>query len=145
MNNYQNLGARPKVYCDGRPITSISDLDLHQITEGKQTRLVSENSSALPDFVQDHLVVEQSYLAKDMSSNDIQGNLPDFAPSRSNVHANRMNSDGIQEARGATSNSASILDLPVRPPTGFPLDLPIVEQAATSRTPPTGEVCKLIS
>lgn len=144
MNNYQNLGARPKVYCDGRPITSISDLDLHQITMGKQTRIVPEFSSALPDFVQDHLVVEQSYLGKDLvnSYSLDMPNLPDFAPNRTNSNINRLNVDNVRENDG--SNSSSTLDLTNRPQGTLPLDLPIADtQPTTSRScPTTAEVKK---
>ncbi|XP_031348988.1 endosome-associated-trafficking regulator 1 isoform X2 [Photinus pyralis] len=78
VNNYQNQGARPKVYCDGRPISSISDLNLHK-SNAKQMRIVPEFSSALPDFVQDHLVVEQCYSEDTNNFNLDLNNLPDFA------------------------------------------------------------------
>lgn len=156
VNNYQNLGARPKVYCDGRPITSISDLDLHQITMGKQTRMVPEFSSALPDFVQDHLVMEQSYLGKDLTNSyslDLP-NLPDFTPSQTSSTINRLNMytshadcrDDSVNRRDETGNRRDdrhpTVDFPARPQPGFPLDLPISDpQPTTSRScPPTAEV-----
>lgn len=37
--NYQSQGARPKVYCGGRQITSVSDLNLRQSCGIKQTRV----------------------------------------------------------------------------------------------------------
>ncbi|CAG9762836.1 unnamed protein product [Ceutorhynchus assimilis] len=49
-NNYQSLGARPKVY-NNRENRS------RQV----EPRKINEISSALPDFVQDHLVIEQCY------------------------------------------------------------------------------------
>lgn len=141
--NYQNQGARPKVYCDGRPISSVSDLDLHQISEAKQTRIVPEFSSALPDFVQDHLVIEQCYLGKDTHKNfNIDAdNLPDFTPSRASININRINIASSQEVDGRcnNSNNAIPLDLPIRPQADFPLDLPINE-SQVNRSCTTAEV-----
>jgi hypothetical protein len=129
LNCYQNKGARPKVYCDGRPVSSVSDLEFPPTQEAKQTRIVPEYSSALPDFVQDHLVVEQCYLGNSTNSNfNLDINLPDFTPSRDSVNINRVNIDSSHNVnrRCDSSNNLSIpLDLPVRPQAGFPLDLPI--------------------
>lgn len=145
--NYQSQGARPKVYCDGRPISSVSDLDLHQITEAKQTRIVPEFSSALPDFVQDHLVVEQCYLGgKDTHKNyNLEvDNLPDFTQSGASVHINRINVDSsrdIDRRYNNSSSSAIPLDLPIRPQADFPLDLPVSEAQGNARScPSTAEV-----
>ncbi|KAF2904700.1 hypothetical protein ILUMI_01482 [Ignelater luminosus] len=145
--NYQNQGARPKVYCDGRPISSISDLDLHQSSGVKQTRIVPEFSSALPDFVQDHLVVEQCYLDKENATHnefklDMMNNLPDFAPTRNTINYSRLNGESSRNLGRRTDNSSSNLaiplDLPVRPSVGFPLDLPIAEpQPSGCRSCPT--------
>lgn len=130
--NYQQQGARPKVYCDGRPISSVSDLDLHQIADSKQTRIVPEFSAALPDFVQDHLVVEQCYLGKDPD------NLPDFAPSRASVNVNRVH---VDSGRDDEQNGSLPFDLPLRPQAEFPLDLPTGEtQPNVSRGCPSAEV-----
>ncbi|KAI4472102.1 endosome-associated trafficking regulator 1 [Holotrichia oblita] len=142
-NSYHSQGARPKVYCDGRPVSSISDLDLHNPSD-KQNRIVPEFSSALPDFVQDHLVIEQCYLNKDNLNRKYGdlNNLPDFTtPSR----INRLD---LNTSRGErrTNQSKSIppipLDLPVRPQAEFPLDLPVSElQAVGTRScPPSAEV-----
>lgn len=142
-NNYQSQGARPKVYCEGRPVSSISDLDLRQSKEVKQTRIVPEFSSALPDFVQDHLVIEQCYLGKD-SYNSSVDNLPDFAPSRASVGINRLNVDSSESFDRCGSNDISIpLDLPARPQADFPLDLPRAEQrqGSTGSCTPSAEVC----
>ncbi|KAJ3661463.1 hypothetical protein Zmor_005858 [Zophobas morio] len=126
---YQNKGARPKVYCEGRPISSVSDLEFPSQQEAKQTRVVPEYSSALPDFVQDHLVVEQCYLGNSANSGfNLDINLPDFTPSRDTVNINRINIDSSHSVnrRCDSNNDLSIpLDLPVRPPSGFPLDLPV--------------------
>lgn len=141
---YQSQGARPKVYCEGRPISSISDLDLGQ-SETKQTRIIPEYSSALPDFVQDHLVIEQCYLGKDPHNNyNVNvNNLPDFAPSRSSININRLNLDSSHDLNHSTNNNSNDisipLDLPSRPPVGFlPLDLPINDsRPGTSRSCPS--------
>lgn len=116
------------MYCEGRPISSISDLDLHQQTETKQTRIVSEFPSALPDFVQDHLVIEQCLLGKDQRGNYNVGNLPDFTPSRNSVNINRLDvetSRNLNQRADSNSDVQIPLDLPIRPQAGFPLDLPI--------------------
>lgn len=135
------------MYCDGRPISSISDLDLHQSSGVKQTRIVPEFSSALPDFVQDHLVVEQCYLDKENATHnefklDMMNNLPDFAPTRNTINYSRLNGESSRNVGRRTDNSSSNLaiplDLPVRPSVGFPLDLPIAEpQPSGCRSCPT--------
>nr|XP_023013666.1 serologically defined colon cancer antigen 3 homolog [Leptinotarsa decemlineata] len=119
-NNYLNKGARPKVYPESR--SSSSDFSNH-VSETKQPRIAPEFSSALPDFVQDHLVIEQCYLGSHPNSNynlDID-NLPDFTPSRENRNSYE---DAVRET--PESNARPVpLDLPVRPPDDFPLDLPV--------------------
>lgn len=75
--------------------------------------------------------MEQSYLAKEHNDYNLEvnnlPNLPDFAPSRSSVNINRLSVETSRdvECRSETVNSDSILDLPVRPQEGFPLDLPV--------------------
>lgn len=135
--HYQNQGARPKVYCEGRPISSISDLDLHQPAETKQTHIVPEFSSALPDFVQDHLVIEQCYLSKEQRGN----NLPDFTPSVDSVNMNRLDVETSRTLNQQRSDSSSNVHIPLDLP-GFPLDLPIGEpRPGGSRScPPTADV-----
>lgn len=128
VNNYQSKGARPKVYCEGRTVSSVSDLEFSHTQEVKQTRMAPEYSSALPDFVQDHLVVEQCYLGNAPSNNfNLDINLPDFTPSRDSGN-NRKSIDSSHINR-RSDNPVSIdtipLDLPIRPQaSGFPLDLP---------------------
>lgn len=68
--NYQNAGARPKVY------SSPTQYNLE-----KSSAVYSRNPTELPDFVQDHLVIEQYYLnhePKQQTMSDVD-NLPDFA------------------------------------------------------------------
>ncbi|XP_014474520.1 PREDICTED: uncharacterized protein LOC106744349 [Dinoponera quadriceps] len=74
--NYHNTGARPKVY-----YTPASSPGSH---EAKETGVYSSrNPTELPDFVQDHLVIEQCYLnhAEPATQQVLldMDNLPDFA------------------------------------------------------------------
>lgn len=121
----------------------MSDLDLRQTTETKQTRIIPEFSSALPDFVQDHLVIEQCYLGKGVHDN--VNNLPDFAPSRGSININRLNIESslnLDHRSDCNSNDGAIpLDLPLRPQ-GFPLDLPVgaAHPSCQRNTAPTAEV-----
>ncbi|XP_017780329.1 PREDICTED: serologically defined colon cancer antigen 3 homolog [Nicrophorus vespilloides] len=130
--NYHSQGARPKVYCEGRPINSLPDLDIHPSSESHQTnRIVPELSSALPDFVQDHLVIEQCYLGNPIQGNynvDVN-NLPDF------TQRNRNTNDLPRRENNSAINIP--LDLPVRPQAEFPLDLPITEPQSGSRSCPS--------
>lgn len=128
-SSYQNQGARPKVYATAHPSLDLS----HGISENHQPRLAPEFSSALPDFVQDHLVIEQCYLGSDTSPQDLSvdlDNLPDFTPNRNGL--NRwQDSVRSNERRNANTPSNLPLDLPARPRVGFPLDLPLTESNAS--------------
>lgn len=116
-NSYQSKGARPKVYPENR--SQSTDYGGY-IVESKPSKVVPELSSALPDFVQDHLVMEQCYLGNN-SVNIGVGNLPDFTPSREN----RANLDGDNNRDNINNINKHVpLDLPFRPQ-AFPLDLPI--------------------
>ncbi|KAK4876704.1 hypothetical protein RN001_009210 [Aquatica leii] len=141
VSNYNHQGARPKVYCDGRPISSVSDLDLQKSTNAKQTRIISEFSSALPDFVQDHLVVEQCYSNDNSKQNNYNvdmNNLPDFAPLGHSSHLNGESSRNASRRAENPSNLVIPLDLPIGMRVGFPLDLPIGDpQPPGSRSCPT--------
>lgn len=73
--SHQRTGARPKVY----PSTAATSTDnFHSVNEPS---VYPRNPVELPDFVQDHLVIEQCYLNHDASSQPIveMENLPDFA------------------------------------------------------------------
>lgn len=99
--------------------------------------MVPEFSSALPDFVQDHLVVEQCYLNKDGTNRKYGdlNNLPDFTPSR----INRLD---LNSSRHVNSNMPIPLDLPIRPQAEFPLDLPVneLQTIGTRSCPASAEV-----
>lgn len=72
QTNYYKTGARPKIYSSSA--TSPNNLE-------KDTGVYSRNPTELPDFVQDHLIVEQCYLnyvPEQQSIPDVD-NLPDFA------------------------------------------------------------------
>lgn len=72
QTTYHNAGARPKLYSS--PTPSPSSLE-------KDSTIYTCNPTELPDFVQDHLVIEQCYLnhePKQQPTPDID-NLPDFA------------------------------------------------------------------
>ncbi|XP_046396394.1 endosome-associated-trafficking regulator 1 [Ischnura elegans] len=87
-NTYSSTGARPKVY--SHPVSDSKcrtenggSCDDHSGTpRPSSSRMVGtpELTSALPDFVQDHLVMEQCYLAEPPTQGlpDLD-NLPDFA------------------------------------------------------------------
>lgn len=138
-SNYQHQGARPKIYTPQPPV----DLNLGNVTENHQPRITTEFSSALPDFVQDHLVIEQCYLGNDASPKDIAvdlDNLPDFTPDKSN-QGNRWKDNGRNnERRNANTPNNLPLDLPVRPRVEFPLDLPLTESQANNRSQQSSEV-----
>ncbi|KAL2716321.1 uncharacterized protein V1478_013997 [Vespula squamosa] len=70
--NYYKTGARPKIYSSSA--TSPNNLE-------KDNGVYSRNPTELPDFVQDHLVIEQCYLnhVSDQQSIPDVDNLPDFA------------------------------------------------------------------
>lgn len=89
--NYSSTGARPKVYSNlasegfGHVTPESSDSDPGLYSRSATPRHVGtpELTSVLPDFVQDHLVIEQCYLNHSESSNTSQiavdlENLPDF-------------------------------------------------------------------
>lgn len=76
----------------------------------------------MPDFVQDHLVIEQCYLGNNSVNYDLGiNNLPDFAPNREN----RNTLDGNARDILNSTNKPVPLDLPIRSQGAFPLDLPI--------------------
>ncbi|XP_069688076.1 uncharacterized ENTR1 family protein [Periplaneta americana] len=90
-NNYHSTGARPKVYSNlanegfGHLTPESSDSDPSLYSRSTTPRHVGtpELTSVLPDFVQDHLVVEQCYLNHSETSSTPQiavdlENLPDF-------------------------------------------------------------------
>ena len=124
LSSYQSQGARPKVYCDGRQIGSTSELNSHIMEGNKQARLASEFSSALPDFVQDHLIVEQCYKDSQHEKNLANlENLPDFAQSSRSTGSRNILRPKQNTDRGNISLRMPY-DPPIRSKVDFPLDLP---------------------
>ncbi|CAK9833978.1 Endosome-associated-trafficking regulator 1 [Anthophora retusa] len=148
--NYQNAGARPKIYSS--PTPSSCNLE-------KGSAVYSRNPTELPDFVQDHLVIEQYYLncgLKQQPTFDVD-NLPDFALNSVEQRQTRLRNEskkgepnacdfsfdltgsiekGLPHRNEPVSNTSCSDHLPVfvrpnvgsneRPEaSGFPLDLPI--------------------
>ncbi|CAG9855878.1 unnamed protein product [Phyllotreta striolata] len=114
-SNYQAKGARPKTYEHRSSSLNYGN----NPPESKPARVLPEYSSALPDFVQDHLVIEQCYLGGNTNTEHYSldvNNLPDFTPSRET----RNNGVTID-----SSHSRDPLDLPMRSQDSFPLDLPV--------------------
>lgn len=137
-SSYQHQGARPKIYTP-QPSVELNHPSINN--ENHQPRISSEFSSALPDFVQDHLVIEQCYLGNDASPKDITvdlDNLPDFTPDKSNPRW-KENSRINNERRNGTPTNLP-LDLPARPRVEFPLDLPLTESQTNNRNQPGSEV-----
>lgn len=109
-SSYHNTGARPKVY-NSVQSENPDHLDLEvELDSGLYGRSgpsrhvgSSELTSVLPDFVQDHLVVEQCYLNHSDNTNSQQltvdlENLPDFAinnvsPAQDSTNQNKSSSN----------------------------------------------------
>jgi len=76
QTNYHNTGARPKVYSSSTssPGNVLDKDNVGSVYSGR-------NPTELPDFVQDHLVIEQCYLNHENSQSILPDvdNLPDFA------------------------------------------------------------------
>lgn len=87
QTNYQYTGARPKVY-------TVHSSNNNSGGHEREAGIYPCNPTELPDFVQDHLVIEQCYVDHDRitSSTTDMDNLPDFALNsmerRQNRHAN---------------------------------------------------------
>ncbi|XP_014219821.1 uncharacterized SDCCAG3 family protein [Copidosoma floridanum] len=98
--NHQYAGARPKVY--------ESQSRTLEPNENHDTGKYPRNPTELPDFVQDHLVIEQCYLGDKVSSNVSSGevdNLPDFAlNSVKNRHLNRYLDDQWKKNNESSSD-----------------------------------------
>lgn len=148
-----STGARPKVFTS----PTVSHPPESEYGRNSSSRNFSANpdlASALPDFVQDHLVVEQCFLRDGASSAlsvDLD-NLPDFAINKDAINdisgstrprqANYNNfgrrrernhnagMEGVPLDLPSISSPSSVLDMP---PTGvLPFDLPLVRDGNTS-------------
>lgn len=102
--NYHNTGARPKVY-----YTPASSPGSH---EAKETGVYSSrNPTELPDFVQDHLVIEQCYLNHAEPDHTQQvlldmDNLPDFALNSMEQRQSRLRNES-----GKRDNNSVLCDM----------------------------------
>lgn len=138
--NYRNTGARPKVY------SPVRNLDIDKSDgDGVYT---GRNPTELPDFVQDHLVIEQCYLNSDSSVSptiisDVD-NLPDFAINSIGIESRGRNGPagdlpfdltGSLDKRPAPSAERRHNGLPDNSETiNFPLDLPVQGNLVNSGT-----------
>ncbi|XP_076274460.1 lethal (3) 04053 isoform X2 [Rhynchophorus ferrugineus] len=131
--NYQSLGARPKVFRDNRPKNGTPPETVKKTAHNSRS---SEFSSALPDFVQDHLVMEQCYLGnRTCSSPSYELDLPDFTTTN--------NVNGHLNAKSSPAGEPIPLDLPgLSIGNPFPLDLPVTANVSGDlpRTTPVSEV-----
>ncbi|XP_066140963.1 endosome-associated-trafficking regulator 1 [Euwallacea fornicatus] len=124
--HYRSLGARPKVYRHVTPPDS---------PRRPNNRTVGEFSSALPDFVQDHLVIEQSFLGNKFDvPPDFNLDLPDYnqwdQQGCNKQHVSRSNSIDDQTPGGPIP-----LDLPgLSMGNAFPLDLPLSANISNSES-----------
>ncbi|XP_060535332.1 uncharacterized protein LOC132707479 [Cylas formicarius] len=121
--------SRSSVYRDNR---SHNNSDIY---EPNHSRKLPEYSSALPDFVQDHLVVEQCLLGATPVTSSCSLDLPELAHCSigpRNGDLIQRNHSPVQEVGGHIP-----LDLPGLPLGGtFPLDLPLNNGSGQSRNIP---------
>lgn len=91
QTNYHNTGARPKVYSSSTSSPG-SVLDKDNVGSGVYS---SRNPTELPDFVQDHLVIEQCYLNHENNQPVLPDvdNLPDFALNSMEQRQSRLRSE----------------------------------------------------
>lgn len=97
--NYHNAGARPKVYSPPTP---------NPFNLEKDSTVYPRNPTELPDFVQDHLGIEQYYLNQEQKQQTISDvdNLPDFALNSVEQRQGRLRN----ESKKSESNASC--DLP---------------------------------
>lgn len=91
QSNYHSTGARPKVYTS--PTSSPGSILSKDNTVGNVYS--SRNPTELPDFVQDHLVIEQCYLSHEPAQPVLPDvdNLPDFALNSVEQRQSRLRSE----------------------------------------------------
>jgi hypothetical protein len=102
-------GARPKVYDNPRSSYDQSSPPFRRPATGPPAEL----ASALPDFVQDHLVMEQCYLQNNIDLD----NLPDFAAMDLGQRGGSLPFD-LTARNGEPSNNNGSLPLDLAPPSG---------------------------
>ena len=88
QSNYQYAGARPKVY-------TVHSKNNESSSHEREGGVYPCNPTELPDFVQDHLVIEQCYVDRDRITSpatDVD-NLPDFALNSMERRQNRQSNE----------------------------------------------------
>ncbi|KAK3911910.1 Endosome-associated-trafficking regulator 1 [Frankliniella fusca] len=151
-----STGAKPKVFTSPTS-THPPDIDYNRTSSNRSFTANPDLASALPDFVQDHLVVEQCFLRDNASSAlsvDLD-NLPDFTvnkdlsngpslgarprhPNYNNYNRRRERSqnnsmEGVPLDLPSISSPPSALDLPSAGV--LPFDLPLVRDGGASNVP----------
>lgn len=99
QTNYQYAGARPKVY-------TVHSSNNNSAGHEREAGLYPCNPTELPDFVQDHLVIEQCYVDHDRiisPASDVD-NLPDFALNSMERRQNRHSSEAKKHGNDGEKN-----------------------------------------
>ncbi|XP_077257976.1 lethal (3) 04053 isoform X2 [Temnothorax americanus] len=154
QTNYRNTGARPKVYSSTTSSPGISVLDEDNVGGGGGGGGVysGRNPTELPDFVQDHLVIEQCYLNHENSQPVLPDvdNLPDFAlNSVEQRQQSRLRGETKKNDSDALCDDLRSFDLTDTPHKGLPhrdhsasnathsnhLDLPMFEDRLDETAP----------
>lgn len=147
QTNYHNTGARPKVYSS---TTSSPGSVLDKDNVGGSV-YSGRNPTELPDFVQDHLVIEQCYLNHENSQPILPDvdNLPDFALNSMEQRQSRLRSETKKNDSDVLCDDLRSFDLTTRLHKGLShrdqsasnamhsnhLDLPIFEDRLNETAP----------
>lgn len=143
-NSYHNTGARPKVFKTPTaeqfnkvsPNSPDIETSLHDRTSTPRHVGTPELTSVLPDFVQDHLVVEQCYLSHSDSfippQVDLE-NLPDFTINNITLHSSGSSNTGRRLRSWDETKNLASADLPK----DIPCDLTGTTEHSFSRLGPT--------
>jgi len=108
QTNYHNTGARPKVYTS--PTSSPSSI----LNKDNSSNVYSNrNPTELPDFVQDHLVIEQCYLNHEATQPVLPDvdNLPDFALNSMEQRQSRLRNESKKNDTDALCEDLRSFDL----------------------------------
>jgi hypothetical protein len=108
QTNYHNTGARPKVYTS--PTSSPGSI----LNKDNSSNVYSNrNPTELPDFVQDHLVIEQCYLNHEATQPVLPDvdNLPDFALNSMEQRQSRLRNESKKNDTDALCEDLRSFDL----------------------------------
>ncbi|XP_003700003.2 lethal (3) 04053 isoform X2 [Megachile rotundata] len=105
--NYHNAGARPKIYSPANP---------NPFNLEKDSAVYPRNPTELPDFVQDHLGIEQYYLNQEQKQQPISDvdNLPDFALNSVEQRQGRLRNESKKSESNALCDPSVGRGLPRR-------------------------------